>query len=69
MYMYSLSHFSEFLTFALTFSNDAGLTKEKHIKNTSWGEGRRGQIIMTAHKGKECACSAGMSVLEDKGAF
>lgn len=25
-------------TFALTFSNDAGLTNEKHIKNTSCGE-------------------------------
>lgn len=24
------------LTLALTFSKEAGLTKEKHIKNTSW---------------------------------
>lgn len=31
-------------TFALTFSNEAGLTSEKHIKNTSWRtEGRRGR--------------------------
>ena len=28
------------LTFALTFSKDAGLTSEKHIKNTSWAGGR-----------------------------
>ncbi len=28
------------LTFALTFSKDAGLTSEKHIKNTSWIKGR-----------------------------
>ena len=26
------------LTFALTFSNEAGLISEKHIKNTSWIE-------------------------------
>ena len=29
-------HVYECLTLALTFSNDAGLTREKHIKNTSW---------------------------------
>ena len=26
------------LTFARTFSSDAGLTNEKHIKNTSYGK-------------------------------
>lgn len=45
---FCLSFFQKLLlTFARTFSKDAGLTKEKHIKNTSCRE-NRGKIIRQA---------------------
>ena len=31
-----------YVTFALTFSNEAGLTREKHIRNTSCEQRDRG---------------------------